>query len=448
LVLSVLGLLALAAPDPARAQAPGQQLIYSPHRQFKIPFTVGPGKQNLKQLKLWVSTDRGKSWEHAAVAAPEQDEFQYIADRDGLHWFAVQTVDKQDRPFPPGLEGVTPHLRVVVDTQPPKVTLRQLPAGKGHVGVAWTVTDDNFDAAARDNLRLEFRPLGALGWTPLQRTPADQAFWKVESDDPVEVRVRAWDRAGNEGTGTLKVTPGSVENNPGQFQPQPIEKEQPQPGGQAPLDPNRKFLNTTTVVLNFEIKDEGPSGIGSLELWYTTDGRSWTKRSLPHKEGMKLQSPVTFDVAKEGVYGITLVARSGVGLGERPPQVGDQPQIWVEVDLTKPVVEIQHVHVGQGADKGKLFIHWKAQDKNLGAAPIGLSYAEKKEGPWVPIAEANLPNTGKYVWEMPQGVPYQFFVRVQATDLAGNVGEAATTYLVRVDLSLPKVKIINVQSGP
>ena len=39
---------------------------------------------------------------------------------------------------------------------------------------------------------------------------------------------------------------------------------------------------------------------------------------------------------------------------------------------------------------------------------------------------------------MPDGLPYQFFVRVEAIDLAGNVGEAITLERVKVDLSLPK----------
>jgi hypothetical protein len=152
-------------------------------------------------------------------------------------------------------------------------------------------------------------------------------------------------------------------------------------------------------------------------------------------------------VAQEGVYGFTLVARSGVGLGERPPQIGDRPQIWVEVDLTKPVVQLQGVVVGKGKDKGKLFIGWTAYDKNLDKAPIMLSYAEQTSGPWTPISADRVPNSGRYVWSMPPTVPYQFLVKVEAVDTAGNVGEAVTTELVKVDLSQPKARILTVAPG-
>jgi hypothetical protein len=101
--------------------------------------------------------------------------------------------------------------------------------------------------------------------------------------------------------------------------------------------------------------------------------------------------------------------------------------------------------VGQGPDKGKLTITWTAHDKNMARDPITLSYADKADGDWKRFAE-KLPNDGRYVWKMPTAdLPYQFHVKVEAIDLAGNVGEAITTDLVKVDLSTPKVRILNVE---
>jgi hypothetical protein len=114
------------------------------------------------------------------------------------------------------------------------------------------------------------------------------------------------------------------------------------------------------------------------------------------------------------------------------------------VDLTRPVVQLQDVIVGEGVDKGKLIITWSAQDKNLSQQPITLSYGEKADGPWVPIME-KMANLGRYVWTMPQQVPYQFYVRVQAFDLATNVGTAVTPQMIRVDLSQPRVNILKIE---
>ena len=102
--------------------------------------------------------------------------------------------------------------------------------------------------------------------------------------------------------------------------------------------------------------------------------------------------------------------------------------------------------VGTGADKGKLSINWSARDKNLGNDPITLSYAEQPKGPWKTIAD-KLSNSGRFVWALPEQVPYQFYVRVEAVDRAGNIGEAITAELVKVDLATPKVKILNVEPG-
>ena len=49
---------------------------------------------------------------------------------------------------------------------------------------------------------------------------------------------------------------------------------------------------------------------------------------------------------------------------------------------------------------------------------------------------------------MPESVPYQFHVRVEAADKAGNVGSAETAKPVIVDLSQPKVQVIGVGTGP
>jgi hypothetical protein len=75
-----------------------------------------------------------------------------------------------------------------------------------------------------------------------------------------------------------------------------------------------------------------------------------------------------------------------------------------------------------------LVIRWTAKDRNLGPRPITLLYAERLEGPWSPLA-ANAENSGRHEWVLPAWVPRSVYVRVQATDLMGNVGMAQTTIL-------------------
>jgi hypothetical protein len=435
-VLVVIVLIGWCCYHSAPAQEAATRIIFSKSRAFQIPFTLAANEAPAKQLQLFSSLDQGKSWQPAAVVPPREGKFYFAADRDGYYWFTVQTMDLQGRLFPNTLDGALPSLKVVVDTQPPNVILEALAPRGSEIGVAWTVRDDNLDLALPDSLRLEYRPAGVKDWLPLAANPlANQHFWNPQSSGAIQVRLRARDRAGNLGEALTIVSTTGL----GRSDPVP---ERAQEGVTAPLDPDRKLVNSRRVSLNYDLKEVGPSGVSAIELWYTEDGRSWNKYPTPFGQDAS-QKTITFDLADERVYGITLVAKSGVGLGDRPPQIGDRPHVWIEVDTTKPQVQLHGVTVGTGADKGKLSVTWSARDKNLSATPISLSY-RGDNGEWTPFAQ-KLKNEGQYTWKMPADVPYQFFVKVEAVDRAGNIGEAVTDGQVKVDLSTPKVQIRNVE---
>jgi hypothetical protein len=208
----------------------------------------------------------------------------------------------------------------------------------------------------------------------------------------------------------------------------------PLPTSVAPKDV--RLVNSKHIRLNFDVKDVGPSGVSTVELWYTRDGKDWRKGS----ELNNAKSPITFRVADEGVYGFTLIVHSGVGLAKAPPKTGDAPQVWIEVDQTPPVLTMYEPKVGKHRE---ITFSWEASDKNLDAHPISFFYAEKAEGPWKPIAE-HLENTGKLAWPMPAGMPYRFFLRAQAIDRAGNLAVAQTEAPVTIDPSEPEAVILGV----
>jgi hypothetical protein len=224
------------------------------------------------------------------------------------------------------------------------------------------------------------------------------------------------------------ITTPSVHNS------KPVEPKPSRPGM-----PLMRLVNTKRITLNFEIKDVGPSGVAGVELWYTQDSRDWKKYDAPAQA-----HAYVIEVDEEGMYGFTLVAKSGLGLGKEPPASGDQPQVWVIVDLTKPDVQLTEM---SPAKKGhEITIGWKATDSNLGRQPITLSYSEKEDGPWKVIA-SNLENNGKYVWQVPQELA-RILVRVDASDLSGNVGSAQSAKPIMLDSSTPKVSIIAVEAAP
>lgn len=209
--------------------------------------------------------------------------------------------------------------------------------------------------------------------------------------------------------------------------------------GSSPVPSDIRLVNSKRVSFNYEVKNVGSSGVTAVELWCTRDGRTWKKL----KTFEQAHPPCVFEVDEEDLYGFTLVVRSGVGLG-RQPQEGDKPQVWVEVDTTRPVVRLMGVEAGP-ADRGRsLTIRWKATDKNLGPRPINLLYATQAAGPWKPIA-TRLENTGHYVWQIPSDVPHHLLVRVEAVDRVGNLGMAQTTNPLLDDLSQPTASILAVE---
>ncbi len=423
----------------ASAQEPTGGVIFFQYRQFKIPFKNE--QKNIVQVRLYVSNDQGRSWQYAANATPQEQSFRFSAPTDGFYWFAVQTVDVQGKLFPPTQDDFRPNLRVIVDTVPPTVQVQPLPPRGGEVGVAWTVRDDNLDLNLPDSIRVEYHLPGAVNWIPLAvPSGASQIYWNPQTTAPLEVRVLGRDRAGNVGSDKTSVSAqaggGPAPNFQNPIAPPPIDTLK---------DLDRKFVNSKQISLSYDLKDVGPSGVSAVELWYTYhQSRAWHKLTeypidLKSPADARESKKLTFELQDEGVYGITLVAKSGVGLGDRVPQPGDRPQFWIEVDLTKPVVQLHDVRVGTGYDKGKLTIAWKADDKNLGPSPIRLSYSVDKTA-WNTVAD-RLVNNGRYIWRMPDALPYQFYLRVEAIDLAGNIGEAITPDRVKVDLSQPKAHI-------
>jgi hypothetical protein len=422
----------------ARADGFSSDINYSRFSVFRIPFQTETSERRLRQVQLYVSTDQGQTWQPANTATPDQRYFDFRAMRDGLYWFAVRTLDSEGKPYPASMEGVKPGLKVIVDTQAPQIHVRELPPRDGEVGVEWEVRDDNLDPVS---LRLDYHLPGGLEWLPVAADlpTIGQRYWRPGTNGALEVRLRARDKADNWSEDKVNVSASGQVGRPasnGSFES----------SGTRMGDPTVRIVNSTRIGLNYEIKDKGPSGISAVELWYTQDvaGRNWQK--YREESGPDVHPPFMIEVSGEGLYGFTLVVRSGVGLADRPPQVGDQPQVWVEVDLTKPVVHVGNVEVGRGPDLGRLTINWTATDKNLGKQPITLSYAEQTAGPWTPIA-SNIENTGRYVWQMPSaGMPYKFIVRVEAVDKAGNTGVAETANSVIVDLSQPKGVILGVDA--
>ena len=70
-------------------------------------------------MQLFVSGDRGATWQPHSRVEPSQRQFVFRAAGDGEYWFRIHTLDRAGQLRPS--DGGPPGLRVVVDTVPPSI---------------------------------------------------------------------------------------------------------------------------------------------------------------------------------------------------------------------------------------------------------------------------------------------------------------------------------------
>jgi hypothetical protein len=495
----------LIVREAGRAQPPGPAAggkMYTNKQQFRLPFNMSDSdRAKLREVQLYVkSGDEG--WQCKEIGQPTQTHFSFHAPRDGEYWFNIVTIDKNGRATPSDVSREAPALVVVVDTQPPDVTVT-LPPGTVHGPedfIRCSVHDANADPST---IKVEAQGADKT-WHALESVIGNPELYHCPDAGNWNgmVRVTATDRAGNT---TMReagspITPAATQSAGQQPADAPNHTEVrsekanlPEPDGSfgssrfpgpqnqgagpmlppatgpalpamgagslpavtpvtpppsaqvAPATPaghdaapaNRQIVNNPNTILEYRIDQVGPSGVGKVEVWLTSDeGHNWQKLcDDPDK-----RSPVEFRLPGEGLFGICLVVTNGLGVGDPPPAKGTAPDYWIEVDMTKPTAQLLSARAGVNEDAGTIFVTWTAADKNLGPEPIDLYYAVQKDGPWQPIARG-LKNDGAYRWRAPLDVGSSFYIRLMATDRAGNAAVCDAPQPVLLDMSHPKAVV-------
>jgi hypothetical protein len=288
---------------------------------------------------------------------------------------------------------------------------------------------------------LQYRNAGGqAAWVPLnaKQIAHAQFEWNPPSAGPYEVRLLVRDKAEHQ---TEVKT--EVRGDPSRASAGEAGNGYASSGAVATGDRKVIYVNRKTFKLNYEIEGAGPSSVKYVEVWLTRDTTTWTR----YEKEAPAKGPHQVTVNAQGRYGFTLRPISGVGRGGVAPRAGDLPQIWVEVDETAPIVRLGNVVVNDGADAGTMTVTWQASDKFFGDAPITIYYSATNtpDAKWE-VLQANVENSGSCKCNNPQGL-FEFYVRVEAADRAGNKAVDQTRERVNTDLSEPKVKDINVTIG-
>jgi hypothetical protein len=215
------------------------------------------------------------------------------------------------------------------------------------------------------------------------------------------------------------------------FAPASTENIGPPPGAKL------RWIGSRVFQLSYDTKSTGGSGNVPVQLWGTRDGgKTWQSYGTDPNG----QSPMLVTVPDEGIYGFQMVVQN-VETAGRPPSPGETPRTWIGIDLTKPIGRITQARQGIGRESDRLFLNWEAADNRaLAEKPITLYYSERAGGPWIMIA-SELPNSGRYTWQLSKNLPQHVYLRLEVRDAAGNSALFELPDPVALDLSTPAVPL-------
>jgi hypothetical protein len=218
---------------------------------------------------------------------------------------------------------------------------------------------------------------------------------------------------------------------------------EPSPAAVKDDEPRTIVVNRTEFQIGYRIDDLGPSGLGKVEMFITTDnGRKWYRYGTNPTN----KSPFPVSVPADGTYGFELRVRNGAGIGDDPPHPGDKPSIVVVVDKTPPTAQLLPPQIGRGRSRNKVLLRWAAEDAHFGPSPVLLEYAVDKAGPWQKIADW-LPNSGRYIWSIDGGMPGKVYVRLTVKDQAGNATQMLLPDQLVIDFTKPTAHIVDVEAS-
>lgn len=207
-------------------------------------------------------------------------------------------------------------------------------------------------------------------------------------------------------------TPGAENGGPLEYQGRPLH-----------------LVNTRRFAWDYEIpavrRTAGPL---RAELWTTIDGGVTWQRAAVDKQ---CRSPIAVELPSTGFYGVRLELVADVPDAEGGPRSGSEPDAWVGVDDEAPQVELIGIDRDEPGTDDSLVIRYAARDPLLTGSAVRLMYSPNASGPWATVA-SGLANEGSHRWEPGKSVPARAFLRVEATDAAGNLGSAVSDEPVSV----------------
>ena len=172
---------------------------------FGVPFSINDPDNRFIEVHLYVSKDRGQTWQYHDRTDPHETQFPYQSKGDGEYWFALKTLDRDRKLNPDG--DPRAELKVIVDTRKPTLDLEVTTDRAGRLICKWRAEDRFIDPTT---LQISYKAAAAPAdhWKAIEYRPihtqstgnvfVDQlAWWPEVADQQLQVRLQVQDRAGN-----------------------------------------------------------------------------------------------------------------------------------------------------------------------------------------------------------------------------------------------------------
>lgn len=318
-------------------------------------------------------------------------------------------------------EATKAHQEFVIDRTNP-VVAGKFPAVKAKLrgGERYAITWNAQDAHLRTSpVTITWSRDGKGSWETLaERIPNSGSFdWTVPRDMTLSgvLHIEATDKAGN--IGFTEITGILVDS----------------------IKPKGRVVGPAIsakgdLTLDLDIKDEGPAGLASAQLWVSQDdGTSWT-------QGPFIQDPrtIAWKAPGDGKFRLAIVATDQAGNQSAAPKGKADDQSTLIVDSAAPVILLTSAIGIIPADKAgptanrdfkpgdKVQVPFAVKDVNLAANTVSVYFQSDAAKGWTEIGK-NLPADQTFRFDIPKVETKTAKIKVTAVDAAGNIGEAVAS---------------------
>ena len=424
LLVALVAAIVSAAPVPATAAEEGPIRLRT--RSVEIPVeTLTAGAAAIEGVTLWVTRDRGVTWEAVPGVQPGTGPVRYEAPADGEYGFKVIARDRAGRAQSAPQPGDASDVSCIIDTTPPALTMISPTRGEkvyagSEVVIRWNASDAEL---APRPVSIEARRSEAHPWTPIregERFDAEGAFqwWPPYVSGTFEMRVVVEDAAGNRRLWTT---------------PRPIEI--------VPFDAFRESevlaAETLTTFRDFPVFYRSPKfrpdELATVEIWTRRGYGRWQVETDPDR-----RSPYHFRSGQEGEVELYLRTINHNGLSDRKAPGPDTPaDLRVFVDTLPPIVSLRvedgpAVRVHPGGTP--LALYWQIEEMDPFPRGARIEVSIDEGGRWQILEELTDLSLGEGMieWIPPMIETDDLDLRIVARDRAGNRAQKLAATRVRL----------------